>query len=202
MRFRRAFVGTALLLSLSAAPGFAQNFDGPYAGVQAGWERTRARNVATHLGIPGLDDRGDAPTGGMFVGYDRQVAPHIVVGGEAGMDFSSDDNVQGSSPAGRLSIDPRWSLDLTARAGYLVDPRTLVYARGGYEDARIDANALIGGSRFADSENRDGWIVGAGIERQLLRNISGRLEYLYSDLSEGDGIADRHRVLAGIAYRF
>lgn len=42
----------------------------------------------------------------------------------------------------------------------------------------------------------------AGIERRILKKISARLEYRYSDLSEGDGTFDRRRMLAGIAYRF
>ena len=202
MKSTELFIGAASLLSLAASPAFAQHFDGPYAGVQAGWERTRVRNAATGLGLPPLDDDGDAAAAGMFVGYDRQVAPHIVVGAEAGMDFSSDDAIQGSNAGGRFSIDPRWSLAMTARAGYLADPRTLVYARGGYEHACIEANALVGGSRLSESENSDGWTIGGGIERQLQQNISARLEYRYSDLSEGDDTYDRHRVLAGIAYRF
>jgi len=202
MKLPMASVGAAMLLLLGASPASAQHFDGPYAGVQAGWERTQVRNVATDLGTLGLDDRHDALSGGMFVGYDRQVAPRIVVGAEASMDFSSDDDVQGSTALGRFSIDPRWSLDLTGRAGYLVDPRTLVYARGGYENARIEANAIVGGTRIAERENRDGWTVGAGIERQFVQNLSGRIEYRYSDLSDGDGSYDRHRILAGLSYRF
>ncbi len=48
----------------------------------------------------------------------------------------------------------------------------------------------------------DGWLVGAGLERSLSESISTRLEYRYSDLSEGDGEFDRHQVLFGVAYRF
>ena len=110
MDFRKAFAGTALLLSLSAAPAFAQHFDGPYAGVQASWRGGRGPQCLDRSGDSGTDgDNG--LTRGMFVGYNRQVAPRIVVGVEAGMDFSS-----------------------------------------------------------------DGWTVGAGIARQLLQSISGRLE--------------------------
>lgn len=202
MNVRKASVAAALALSLPAAPADAQAFNGPYAGVQAGWERTRARDAATDLVNPGRTNRNDAPTGGMFIGYDRPIAPSVLVGAEAGMDFSSDDAVSGASTAGRFSIDPRWSLDLTARAGLLIDPRTLVYGRGGYETAWIDTNALIRGSRFASSETREGWTLGAGIERRFVQNISGRLEYRYSELSDGDGIYDRHRILAGIAFHF
>jgi outer membrane immunogenic protein len=40
------------------------------------------------------------------------------------------------------------------------------------------------------------------VERQVAQNVTARLEYRYSKFSEGDGKDDRHRVLAGLAYRF
>ncbi|WP_421855315.1 outer membrane protein [Novosphingobium sp.] len=52
------------------------------------------------------------------------------------------------------------------------------------------------------AENRDGLLVGAGIERAILPHLSARLEYRYSDFSKGDGKFDRHQTLLGIAYRF
>ncbi|MBV2148955.1 porin family protein [Sphingobium sp. AS12] len=45
-------------------------------------------------------------------------------------------------------------------------------------------------------------MIGGGVERQLTSNVSTRLEYRHFDLSEGDGNFDRHRVLAGLSYRF
>lgn len=99
-------------------------------------------------------------------------------------------------------LDPEWSLDLTGRAGYLLNPTTLAYARGGYTSARTETGVDTPLIRLTESENRDGWTLGAGIERKLQEKISARLEYRFSDLSEGDGNFDRHRMLVGIAYRF
>ena len=129
---------------------------------------------------------------GRLVGYDRQVAPRIVLGAEARAD---------PAPTEALApLDPKEPSDFTARAGYLLDPATLAYVRGGHTNARIEtsASALLS----SESEYRDSWTLGAGIERKILKKISGRLEYRYSDLSEGEGRFDRHRFLAGIAYRF
>lgn len=129
---------------------------------------------------------------GRLVGYDRQVAPRIVVGAEARVDLA---------PADALApLDPKGPSDVTARAGYLLDLATLAYVRGGHTNARLEtsANSLIS----SESEYRDSWTLGAGIERKILKKISARLEYRYSDLGEDEGAFDRHRVLAGIAYRF
>ena len=192
----------ALLALLSAAPTVAQNFDGPHAGVQGGWEQADVNNPDTDLGPVAIDDDRQSFTGGWFVGYDQQVAPRIVLGVEGGMDVSTDDAVETTSGAGFVSIDPEWSIDLTTRAGYLLDPTTLAYVRGGYANARVETRVSDGMTLLSETDNRHGWLLGAGIEREFLQNISARLEYRYSDFSEGDGSFDRHRMLAGIAYRF
>lgn len=195
MRIGFIFAGTALIAFLPAFQVSAQSFAGPYAGVPVGGQQTDIRNPGKTLET----DR-QSFTGVLFAGYDRQVAPRLVLGAEAGVDLAADDTLQASTAAGPVSIDPRWSLDLTARAGYLLDPATLAYVRGGYADARIETSptALIS----SESRYRDSWTLGAGIERLILKRISARLEYLYSDLGEGDRAFDRHRLLAGIAYRF
>lgn len=191
---------TALFAFLPASHVWAQSFDGPYAGAHVGGQQTDIRNLNTKLGTQTLDMDRQSFTGGLFAGYDRQVAPRVVLGAEAGVDLSADDALETSTAAGRVVLDPKWSLDLTARAGYLLSPTTLAYVRGGYANARIETSpsTLIS----SESEFRDSWTLGAGIERQILKRISARLEYRYSDLGEGDGTFDRHRLLAGIAYRF
>lgn len=182
---------TALFAFLPASHLWAQDFDGPFVGVHVGGQQADIRKLDTGLGtkIPEADRQ--SFTGGLFAGYDRQVARRIVLGAEAGVDLASDDAF--------ASIDPKRSLDFTGRAGYLLDPATLAYVRGGYTNARIEASASLVAS---ETEYRDSWTLGAGIERKILKKISGRLEYRYSDLSEGEGRFDRHRFLAGIAYRF
>lgn len=202
MRIGFVFAGTALIAFLPAFQLSAQSFDGPYGGVHVGGQQADVRNPDSRPGTQTPDADRPSFTGGLFGGYDRQVGPRVVVGAEAGVDLAADDAAEGSTAAGLVAIDPRWSLDLTARAGYLLDPTTLAYVRGGYANARIETSADTPLSQLSESEYRDGWTLGAGIERQILKRISGRLEYLYSGLSEGDGTFDRHRLLAGIAYRF
>lgn len=183
---------TALFAFLPASHLWAQSFDGPFVGVHVGGQQADIRTLDTGLGTQVLEADRQSFTGGLFAGYDRQVAPRVVLGAEAGVDLASDDALAG--------IDPKRSLDLTGRAGYLLDPATLAYVRGGYTNARVETNASSLVS--PESDYRDSWTLGAGIERKILKKISARLEYRYSDLSEGDGAFDRHRFLAGIAYRF
>jgi outer membrane immunogenic protein len=180
----------------------AAEFDGPYVGAQVGWTSNQIRDPETSLGTIPMDDDQQSLTGGVYAGYDRRVAEKVVVGVEGGLDFANNDEVESATAGGIFTIDPKYSFDLTARAGYLVNPNTLVYARGGYTNARVKTtvDTTIGAENATD--NRDGWLLGAGVERQFMPNASARVEYRYSDLSEGDGDFDRHRVLAGLSYRF
>ena len=201
MRSAYAFAATVLIL-LPVTPALAQGFDGPYVGVQAGSDLTDVRSPGAGLGTFSLDDDRQSFAGGVYAGFDRRIASRIVVGGEAGIDIGADDAIESSNLGQLVRIDPDWSLDLTARAGYLLEPKTLAYVRGGYENLRLISSAASLSLRESASDNRDGWLVGAGVERQLTRHASARLEYRYSDLSDrGDGY-DRNRLLAGITYRF
>jgi len=184
-------------------PGIAQaqSFDGPSIGVQAGWSQTKTDAPETELGVLPLDSSKDAATIGGFVGYDKSFGK-FVVGGEAGFSASTSDELTGSSAAGTITIDPRWSFDLSARAGYLINPKTLAYVRGGYANERIRTSVTGTGATALVDENRDGWMVGGGIERQILPHVSARIEYRYSDFDEGEGTFDRHQTLLGLSYRF
>jgi outer membrane immunogenic protein len=110
--------------------------------------------------------------------------------------------VQTTVSGTNYEADPKYSFDLTARAGYLVNPQTLLYARGGYTNARLRTTVTDAAGILSDSDNRDGWLAGAGVEREVAQKLSARLEYRYSKLSEGTGKDQRHRVLAGLSYRF
>ena len=185
-----------------AAPAVAAPFDGAYVGAQVGWQSEKMRDVKSSFGTVPVNDRKESITGGVFVGYDATINGRFVVGAEAGLDLASDDEVQGSNGNANYSVEPKYSFDLTARAGYLADAKTLLYVRGGYTNARTHAAMVNGTAIESGSSSQSGWLAGGGVERQVAQNLTARLEYRYSKFSEGDGKDYRHRVLAGLAYRF
>ena len=191
----------ALTVGLASAAS-AEPFNGPYVGAQAGWNQDDLGTPSTPLGDRAVDRSRDSASGGVFAGYDYKVSPRFVLGAEAGVQFGADDRIVRDTGATRLTVDPKRSLDLTARAGYLMTDNTMLYARGGYTNARVQTSVENAGGIRSASVNRDGWLVGGGIEHALSDNVSARAEYRYSDLSEGDGKFDRHQALFGIAYRF
>ena len=195
----------ALATALSAAivaPASAAEFDGPFVGAQVGWQSEKLKDTDSSFGVVPVDDTINSVTGGLYAGYDKKVAERVVIGAEGGLDFASDDEAQTSAAGTTISLDPKYSFDLTARAGFLVAPGTLVYGRGGYTNARVRTTVASPIGSQSDSDNQDGWLLGAGVERQIKDNVSARLEYRHSKFSEDEGKDQRNRVLAGLSYRF
>jgi outer membrane immunogenic protein len=185
----------AAAATLAAASAHADTFNGPSVGVQGGWEENSVNNAVTALDHTPVAAKGDAGTLGVFAGYDWHLAPHIVVGTQAELNFPISSHINN----GYATIDSKRSIDLSARAGYLFGDKTLVYGRAGYSNVRASVN--LPDEAYA-SGSQNGWMLGAGVERAVTKNITGRIEYRYTDLSEGEGKWDRHQVLAGVAYHF
>jgi outer membrane immunogenic protein len=202
--FSAALAIATLSLAQSASAQTAQtgqstsNWTGPFVGVQGGWEQNNVRNPATAIGTTPVTRTGDTGTLGVFMGYDKEVYPRIVVGAQAEVNFPIDSRFGGQD----ASIRTKRSVDLSLRAGYLVTPKTLIYARGGYSNALVEGVAATPTSYLRASDDRDGWLVGGGVERKITDRVSARLEYRYTDFSEGQGKFDRHQVLAGVSYHF
>ena len=81
----------------------------------------------------------------------------------------------------------QWFGTARARAGWLVDPRVLLYVTGGaaYGEVKADYTAGIVGVPLVGSSissTRLGWTVGGGIEGMLSPNWTVKAEYLYVDL--------------------
>ncbi|MEX0341990.1 MAG: outer membrane protein, partial [Erythrobacter sp.] len=113
-------------------------------------------------------------------------------------------------------VDAGRDLFLGARVGAKVAPDALIYAKGGYTNARLNILSNDGTSEFRESFDLDGYRVGAGVEYAINPRTFVNLEYRYSNYSEGEvdfdgslpdsdrfGVdLDRHQVMAGVGVRF
>lgn len=198
----------AAAIAAAAVPGLAQDaratFNGPFIGAQAGWQQDR-RNVELNTGGVNIDATAKKSgfAYGAQVGYDVRLGESVVVGAEVDITGTS-----GSSRFTDFDLKTGRSIAATARLGFLTDPQGLVYARGGYRNARFSVDSFNGADA---SFTRDGYTIGAGYERYLASNVSARVEYAYSGLGEDQifvGNAaqaidnNRHNVMAGINFRF
>ena len=195
----------AIALAATATPAFAQDaqpFEGPFIGASAGWNRAEA-DGRTEGGQP-LDGEAarDSVVIGAFAGYDHKVVDRVVLGAEAGFSIALDDSSAGRSAGNQITLDERYSFDLTGRAGYLVTDDVLIYARGGYANSRVRTEIEQAGGVATRSDNRDGWLVGGGSEYAISPNIRARVEYRYSDFGSDGRNSERHQALVGVSYKF
>jgi outer membrane immunogenic protein len=204
---------------LAAAPAFAQSnaprpFDGPFVGVQGGWQQDRQRLETTDsTGFVGsYKNNTEGFSYGGQVGYDFNAGNNLVLGVEAALTGRTghDDYVdQFNNP---YTLKSGRTITATARVGTLLNPYSLLYVRGGYANARFTIDDNFG--RY--SQDRDGWTLGVGYEQAITRNVSARIEYNYSDFGH-DNLGDyatgagftsasnkytRHNVSAGLNLRF
>jgi outer membrane immunogenic protein len=173
--------------SYTAPATSAFDWTGAYVGADAGYGFfQRSSN--------GAKTSDDGFTGGIFGGYNYQIDPHWVVGGEA--DLSS-----GASGTGN-----RWSSTGRLRGGYALD-NMLIYATGGLAVAGGRINPGLGN----DTETHLGFVVGGGVEAAVTKNIFARAEYLYTNTDKKtytDGTnsvkadLDGSAVRVGIGYKF
>ncbi|WP_018075417.1 outer membrane protein [Novosphingobium nitrogenifigens] len=187
----------ATAAALVAANAHAKTFNGPFIGAQGGWEENSVNNPSTGVGPTNLYGTGDTGTLGVFVGQDYRILKNFVIGGQAEVNFPINSHITD----GTTTVDPKRSVDLSLRAGYVLRDKTLLYVRGGYSNVR--ASTIINAETpIYVSGSQNGWMLGGGIEQYVTKHITGRMEYRYTNLSEGAGKFDRHQLLLGVAYHF
>lgn len=199
----RKLVLAALAASALASPAFAQDEVAPFTGL-------RAEGV---VGYDTMSDGTDSDAGssdgvtyGGAIGYDVQLGG-AVIGAEAELTGSSVDTRADSllTAGDRLRVDMGRDIYLGARAGVAITPTTLLYAKGGYTNARVDTVYETPTTRTDISEDMEGFRVGAGAEFKLSSNMYLKGEYRYSNYGKIDGYdidVDRHQVVGGVGIRF
>jgi len=219
IRFSQAFIAVAagLLVQTASAADLpvkaktppaplaarAYNWSGFYLGGHVGymWGRTGVVDdgVVTETGA-----RTNGTIGGVLGGYNWQFG-QIVLGLEGDFGWT---NAHGSGevapppPPPPVVIqlpnlyDVHWTSRARLRAGYALD-NWLFYVAGGY--AVADFTFAEGGTVVVPGVGGrlGGWSAGGGVETAVLRNLVGRIEYLYDDFGHKDYVGstgDNYRV--------
>ena len=212
------FAGSALALS---TPAFAQddsNFDGLRLEAVGGFDSVKAGSSVDDDVNEDNDQSMEGITYGVAAGYDIDLGT-IVIGPEAEYSWSEaktefeDGDFEGFG-FGQVSADR--DLYLGARIGAKLSPQTLLYAKGGYTNAKLNILSNDGVTEFDEDYDLDGFRVGAGAEYAMNENLFLKLEYRYSNYQEAevdfegslpdserfDVDLDRHQVMAGVGFRF
>jgi len=212
------FVAALAASSALAAPAFAQDSapSGFRVGVVGGLDivrpgdsedsRIRGDDQSIEGALYGVEAGYDIPLGGVVLGIEGELS-----GSTAKVTTdTSDPNYfgYGRVKAGR-------DIYVGARVGVPVGTGTLLYAKGGYTNARLNVTADNGTTTQDENFQLDGWRLGAGVEKSIGSNTYAKLEYRYSNYTNADfqfanGAVtdtfdvdtDRHQIVAGVGFRF
>lgn len=196
---KKLIIAAALASSVSV-PALAQDavdYSGPYVGALIGYEVVDLRdpNAGT--------SHNDGLLYGGVIGYDVNLKGAVIgIEGE----YSASNTHYSANDVFLIGDSARISTgrDLYAgvRVGGEVAPNMMVYAKGGYTNAKVRARYDDGVTTFTDSDNLEGYRLGAGIETEM-NGLLGRLEYRYSSYGEFQGTdVERHQVALIVGYRF
>jgi len=205
-----------------ASPAMAQSYDDPFTGLRvealAGFDATKAGDTVDDDFNEDNDQSTEGLVYGAAVGYDYAAGP-VVVGVEAELtDSTAETDVENGDfeGFGLGDVDVGRDIYVGARLGFVASPDLLLYAKGGYTNARYNIEASFDGEEFGSSVDADGYRVGAGGEYAIGTNSFVKLEYRYSNYSDaeldfeddipdvelGEIDTDRHQVMAGVGFRF
>jgi len=153
---------------------------------------------------------GSGLVGGVFAGYDIEVAPGLVFGIEAGLDFfNAEASLTDATYADDYEFRSLGAAYAGVRAGATIAPRTLLYGRLAYAAIYSEASdipAFDPGNEFLN-----GYQVAVGLESEVAENVTLRVEGTYTSAVDRfiTGDPDTYAyspthfgAQAGVAYRF
>jgi outer membrane immunogenic protein len=205
LKMRKYLIGAALLSTAAITPAFAQEsapFTGPHVEGIVGYDDVSEGDGDLMYGV---NAGYDFQLGGVIAGIEGEFADSDVKG--TGTDLLA------TGDTFRLNTDR--DLYIGARLGFAVTPSTMLYAKGGYTNAKFESRYDDGaGTIYNNGITADGYRLGAGVEQKFnLFGPSGfiKAEYRYSnyknlDIGQNDfdleTDLDRHQAVVGVGVRF
>ena len=192
---RTLFVVASLAAASIAAPAFAQDtapFTGFHVEGLAGWDHPKGQGTHSDGFLYGVGAGYDVQTGRVVLGVEGEAS------GSTARKCVTSVNAVGDQLCTKAGRD----LYVGGRIGVAVAPTTLLYAKAGYTNARVntDYTGVAGGvASFSARDTRDGFRLGGGVEQSLGSNAYVKAEYRYSDYNHN---FQRHQIVAGVGFRF
>ena len=184
---KAVFLGAVSTVGLGVAAGHAADWNGPYAGGNAGAAILDGDATITNLFAAGSGSFDLSDVGFTFggqIGWNFQY-DQFVFGLEGDFNYLDvDDGLTLGTAKGPIAAraDYDWFATVRGRAGMTVD-NMLIYITGGVafmdSDLRISEPAL--GGTASDSDVLVGGTIGGGVEYAFDRAWSAKLEYLYAN---------------------
>jgi outer membrane immunogenic protein len=166
------------------------SFRGFRAEVQAGGDRFQSQGTHDH----------NVAFGGA-IGFDGLIGDRIVVGPEFTYWRGRGENNTPGINGGTVSHKSFNELGAGVRAGYLVTPKLLAYATGGYvnDEQRKAYSGTTSETGFYDHVHTDGYQLGGGVEYSLTDRFYTGVGYRYSNYADNSA---RQRLFLSAGVRF
>jgi outer membrane immunogenic protein len=137
--------------------------------------------------------------GGIFVGFNWQVAQHWILGIEGDWAWADNNKTARGIPGTVLPVDfpntldrsevkHSWDASVRARAGILLNPNVLLFGTAGISWLHVKMTAVCvpgpdswGCVTDSNTTTRVGWTAGGGLEWMVAANWLIRGEYRYAD---------------------
>ncbi|SNR33909.1 outer membrane protein [Paracoccus sediminis] len=179
-----------------AAADPVDDWTGGYAGGSLGYAFGGNDSVGFDLynngDLIGRDDalgRADikGPTVAFQAGY-RWQRGNWVFGPELWIEGGSVDatDTLGADPGARIESAVNYLVGVQAKTGYVVTPRTLVYAAAGAVYGDLDYSLSDAAGTETVTYDTTGYSLGLGVERKVRDNLSLFAEWQYRNLGETD----------------
>ncbi|WP_068074144.1 outer membrane protein [Novosphingobium lentum] len=214
--------GTALVAVPAMAQGAPDDagstFTGPRVGAIIGYDKSKSGSSVDNDALRDRDQSIDGLLYGGDIGYDVPLGQNLRLGAEAELTGSTAkvNNAVNAASFNLGRVKAGRDIYAGARLGYVISPRTMLYVKGGYTNARYNLLGTDGTTNLNQRLDTDGYRVGAGAEMALSRNAYAKVEYRYSnyrraefdfngqtpDSSRFRIDTDRHQVVVGAGVRF
>jgi high affinity Mn2+ porin len=170
----------------------AYDWNGFYFGGHVGYGQGRTNATVTDPAVTSLANTFGGNIAGVQFGYNLVLLSRVLIGLETDLTFANylDSNaIVAGIPTARSNVREEYDYTGTVRArlGYVLDPRWMIYATGGFAFA---GTRVLNNLPNIDEEKklnvRSGWSLGAGFEYALSPHWSARAEYLYNQYIGAD----------------
>lgn len=195
----------AALADDDAIPGATVSWTGLYVGGHVGYGTSSTRWTHESISpfsttcstcaitVPGEGFSSDAAVAGGQIGYNFQygqwvIGPEVSYSGTSFPDSHSISPGAFNQPAATTLFSRIGdTLTVTGRLGYSINDSFLVYGKGGFASADLNATGTdrsFFNYSFNTDQRANGWTAGGGIEYRLSDSISFAVEYAHLDFGD------------------
>ncbi len=178
----------------TASSPYKKAWQGLYAGGSLGYgfgSSTQSYDRNANHGLATIEPSG--LSGSVTAGYNYRLYDRIVVGVEADfgvMDLSTGPHTIYDGHSWKARFGPLWG-SARARLGYLWNDDWLLFGTAGLAFMHTDSRSIgnTAPETAYDKSFRTGFVIGAGAEYAINKNISAKVEYLYMDFGKYSGLS-------------